>query len=405
MLPFTLLVSYNDSFKDEQGNKHYDYPDVWTSFAKDALTSVFLWTALSLAIVLIAIGVFLRYKNREALKRYATIALSVAVGFAATVIIAMLALTFFDMQESGAVFDIVLYPSVVLGAMIILGAAAVYASMFCSPKTRKITVITALSAAGAALVALLVCLGVYLASGDAEDNNDAAITLSENVALYLCAAAIIALLIFFAFFFGRKDKKGFDSKSVAYASVCIAMSFALSYLRLWKMPQGGSVTAASLLPLMIYSYMFGVKKGIFAGFIYGVLQAIQDPWLIHPAQFLLDYPVAFACIGIAGLFAKTEKLAKLPQVQFGLGAIAASALRFLCHILSGVFAFSEYSTLDNVWVYSMGYNAFVFADIAIVIAVGALVFSYPSFVKTARKFNAAEKKQSEPQQEQDENKN
>ena len=139
MLPFTLLVSYNDSFKDEQGNKHYDYPDVWTSFAKDALTSVFLWTALSLAIVLIAIGVFLRYKNREALKRYATIALSVAVGFAATVIIAMLALTFFDMQESGAVFDIVLYPSVVLGAMIILGAAAVYASMFCSPKTRKIT--------------------------------------------------------------------------------------------------------------------------------------------------------------------------------------------------------------------------------------------------------------------------
>ena len=358
MLPFTLLVSYNDSFKDEQGNKHYDYPDVWTSFAKDALTSVFLWTALSLAIVLIAIGVFLRYKNREALKRYATIALSVAVGFAATVIIAMLALTFFDMQESGAVFDIVLYPSVVLGAMIILGAAAVYASMFCSPKTRKITVITALSAAGAALVALLVCLGVYLASGDAEDNNDAAITLSENVALYLCAAALIALLIFFAFFFGRKDKKGFDSKSVAYASVCIAMSFALSYLRLWKMPQGGSVTAASLLPLMIYSYMFGVKKGIFAGFIYGVLQAIQDPWLIHPAQFLLDYPVAFACIGIAGLFAKTEKLAKLPQVQFGLGAIAASALRFLCHILSGVFAFSEYSTLDNVWVYSMGYNAF-----------------------------------------------
>lgn len=113
------------------------------------------------------------------------------------------------------------------------------------------------------------------------------------------------------------------------------------------MSQGGSVTAASLLPLMIYSYMFGVKKGIFAGFIYGVLQAIQDPWLIHPAQFLLDYPVAFACIGIAGLFAKTEKLAKLPQVQFGLGAIAASALRFLCHILSGVFAFPSRCVLPT----------------------------------------------------------
>ena len=51
------------------------------------------------------------------------------------------------------------------------------------------------------------------------------------------------------------------------------MSFALSYLRIVKMPQGGSITIASLLPLMLYSFMFGTKKGVFAGLIYGVLQA------------------------------------------------------------------------------------------------------------------------------------
>lgn len=388
----SLLVSYGDYFKDENGTKHYDYPDIWTSFAKDSLASVFLWVAVALAAVLIAVGLFLRFRKQEALKSYLIVAISLSVGFAVAVIVTMLALEFMDMNESGAVFGIVLYPSVVLGAVIVLGAAAVYASSFCSKKALKITLISALSAAGAALVALLACLGVYLASGNAEDNNGAVITVSENVALYLCAAGLVAVILFLAFFFGKKDKKGFDSKSIAYASVCIAMSFALSYLRLWKMPQGGSITAASLLPLMIYSYMFGVKKGVFAGFIYGILQAIQDPWLIHPAQFLLDYPIAFACVGLSGLFAKVKKLEKLPQVQFALGAVAASVLRFLAHILSGVFAFSEYSTLDNVWLYSMGYNSFVFADIAIVIAVGALVFSYPSFVKTARKFNAKEEK-------------
>lgn len=385
MLLSSLLVSYNNSFKDENG-KHYDYPDIWTSFAKQSLTTVFLWVAVTLAVILIAVGLLVRWKKAEALKSYFTVALSLAVGFAATVIVAMLALEFYDMAEDGAVFDMVLYPSIVAAGTILLGAAAVYCASLFSKKAQKITLITALSVAGAALVALLVCLGVYLSTGSAEENNGATITLTENVVLYVCAVALIGLLLFFALFFGRKDKKGFDTKAISYAAVCIAMSFALSYLRLWKMPQGGSVTAASLLPLMIYAFMFGPKKGILAGFVYGILQAVQDPWIIHPAQFLLDYPVAFAFIGISGLFGNIKKLDKLPQVQFALGGLTASVLRFAAHVLSGVFAFSEYSTLDNVWAYSMGYNSFVFVDIAVVIVVGVLVFSSPSVIKQVRKF-------------------
>ncbi|MGN1078413.1 MAG: energy-coupled thiamine transporter ThiT, partial [Candidatus Gallimonas sp.] len=175
---------------------------------------------------------------------------------------------------------------------------------------------------------------------------------------------------------------------ISYAAICIAMSFALSYLRIVKMPQGGSVTIASLLPLMIYSYMFGTKKGVFAGFVYGVLQAVQDPWIIHPAQFLLDYPVAFAAIGLAGMFAQVRKLDRLPQVQFALGALVASVVRFISHVLSGVFAFNAYA-FDagmNPWAYSLAYNSFVFIDIAIVIAVGILIFSSKTVVKEARKF-------------------
>lgn len=121
------------------------------------------------------------------------------------------------------------------------------------------------------------------------------------------------------------------------------MSFALSYLRIVKMPQGGSITLASLLPLMIYSYMFGTKKGVFAGMIYGLLQALQDTYILHPAQFVLDYPLAFAGIGLAGMFAKTKALEKLPQLQFALGAVVAGVARFLMHFLSGIFAFGAFA--------------------------------------------------------------
>jgi thiamine transporter len=154
------------------------------------------------------------------------------------------------------------------------------------------------------------------------------------------------------------------------------------------MPQGGSVTLASLLPLMIYAYMYGPRKGVLAGFIYGILQAIQDPWIIHPAQFLLDYPLAFACIGTAGLFARVKPLQKFPQIKFALGAIVAAVLRYASHVLSGTFAFSTTPGSGDAWIYSLAYNSFVFVDLAIVIVVGILVFSVPSFVKTVDRVQA-----------------
>ena len=112
---------------------------------------------------------------------------------------------------------------------------------------------------------------------------------------------------------------------------------------------------------------------------------------------MLDYPVAFAGIGLAGLFANAKKLEKLPQIQFALGAVVASAFRFVSHVLSGVFAFSAYAAEAGmeVWVYSLGYNSFVFVDVAVVIAAGVLAFSSPSLVKQARRFNVAERKREE----------
>ncbi len=395
---FSLLTAYGAYLEDAEGADHYDYPDIWTSFAKDGLQNVFLWAAVALAAVLLLVGILVRYKKAESFKSYLTVAIALAVGFSAAVIIAMLSLEFMDMEESGAVFDLVLYPTVVLGACVVLGAAAIYLGTLFSEKVRKITLYTSLCVMGAALIALLVCLGVYLASGTGEENNGVEITGTENALLYVSAGVLVALLIFAALWLGRKDKTGFNSKAISYAAICIAMSFALSYIAPIHMPQGGSVTIASLLPIMIYSCMFGVKKGIFVGMIYGILQAVQDPWIIHPAQFLLDYPIAFAGIGLSGLFANVKKLDKYPQVQFALGAVLGSVMRYLAHILSGVFAFSEYAfhwetgEALNPWVYSLAYNSFVFADIAIAIAVGVIVFSSKAFVREVRKNRLGERK-------------
>ncbi len=385
----SLLASYTEA--TESG---YVYPEVWTEYAKNNLASVFFYTAIALAVLLFAVGAVVRFKKEEGFKSYLTVAISLACGFSVTVILAMLSLEFMEMAEKGYVFDLVLQPSAVLGAVVVLGIAATYICYLFGETAFKIGKIVSLSAIGAALAALLICVGVYYANGTAEEINGATITIGENVGLYVGALVLVGILLFAALFLGRKDKRGFDSKSIAYAAVCIAMSFALSYLKIpgFTLPQGGSVTIASLLPLAVYSYMFGVKKGIFAGFIYGILQIVQDPWLIHPAQILLDYPIAFAGIGLAGLFADFKPLEKLPQVQFALGTVLGSLFRFVSHVLSGVFAFSEYSTLDNVWAYSLAYNSFVFADIAIVIVVGVLVFCSKSFVKQARKFHTAKER-------------
>jgi len=183
----------------------------------------------------------------------------------------------------------------------------------------------------------------------------------NGVALYLSAGLLVVLTVVSAFLLG-KGKGGFDTKTISFAGICVALSFVLSYIKLWEMPQGGSVTLVSMLPIMIFAYVHGTKKGVFVGMVYGLLQAIQDPWLIHPAQFLLDYPIAFSMVGFCGILGNTKWLENLPQIKFTIGAVITGVLRFACHVLSGVFAFGAYAVDEGqgLWAYSLAYNSFVF---------------------------------------------
>ncbi len=287
-----------------------------------------------------------------------------------------------------ALLKFVLIPVCVLTASIVISATALF--LISKKNNDNGTVLKKwVRILGTINLVILVAVGVLMAiyynqkiSNDGYYNSESAAV--NQPMLYILAGLLIVVLIAVAFIFD-KNSKPLDTRCLATAGITVAMSFGLSYIKLFEMPQGGSITLVSLLPIMIFSYLYGTKKGVFVCFVYGILQAIQDPWLIHPAQFLLDYPVAFAAIGLTGLFNGNKKLQNYPQISFIAGGIIASIARFLSHVLSGVFAFAVYAGDGNVWAYSLGYNSFVFIDIAITLVVGALVFSSKSFLNEMQK--------------------
>ena len=345
------------------------YPVLFDS-ALNAMRSIAFWLTVAIAIAFALCVILLHGDNRKKFLKPAIIAI---IAYAAAVGVALLALT---LSEDGIVV-LLFVPLLIL----ILAVAASAVTLFL--KRNKLVYIITGSVTGAALIAALIRMGVYSADS---------VTMNDQIALYICAILFMGAVIAVSAVVDRKNKFVFDSKSIAYAAICIAMSFALSYLRIVRMPQGGSITPASLLPLMLYAFMFGAKKGIFAGFIYGLLQALQSPdGVIHPAQFVLDFPLAFACMGLAGLFANLKALNKLPQVQFLLGGIIAGLGRFIMHFISGTFAFGAYAPEGQpAWLYSLGYQAgYVLPDVAIAVVAGALALCSPAIVRLIKSKTAA----------------
>ncbi len=356
------------------------YPVLFDS-PLNAVRSVAIWLTLAL-LILGSILLFLLKGERK--RKFIKYSFFFALVYACVLGSLYLIFTF---QEDG-IEKILFIPLLVLLCCII-GSA-----ILLSYKRSATLYALCGSVVALAFVAVFVCMVVHFVSGNGAENNGLTNADVSSLALYVSAALLVCALVAVALFVGKKDKKGFDSKSVTYAGICIAISFALSYLRLVRMPQGGSITPASILPLMIYSYMFGVKKGIFVGFTYGLLQGIQDPYVLHPAQFLLDYPVAYACIGLAGIFSHTKSMQKYPQTQIALGGVIAGLSRFLMHFLSGVFAFGTFAPEGtSPALYSLGYQAgYVLPDIAIAVAVAVFVFSSKTFVRELKKIPYRDRK-------------
>jgi thiamine transporter len=160
-------------------------------------------------------------------------------------------------------------------------------------------------------------------------------------------AVIIILLIFIAM--GGKDKKT-DVRALTVSALMIALATVLGQIKVFSMPQGGSVTLFSLLPIIACGYLLGTRRGVMAGFCVGLINLIFGPYVIHPVQLLLDYPIAFGAMGLSGLAANMKNgLTK--------GYIIGIISRYICAVLSGVIFFGEYAPEGfNAWTWSLWYN-------------------------------------------------
>ena len=341
--------------------------DLFNSTPFDAVATIALIVTAIVAVGLIIAGVIAKRRSPQSVSRFKNIAIGLAAGYSIGVLAPLMYLKISEYASSGYIDFSTFLPIVaIIGVVIILAVTTLIISIFKPEKTEKFAKI-ALTAVIVVFIGFFVTISII---------NNANFTLLGNGALlYIFTAAIIALVAFLTAFVCKKQITD-NTKSIVYAAICIAMSFALSYLRLFELPQGGSITFASLLPLMLYSFMFGGRKGVLAGLIYGMLQFIQSPWFMHPVQFLLDYPIAFAAIGLTGLLRERNIFHKSQVAQFCIGATIATIIRYLSHVISGIFVFGSGDPENyGAVAWSFLYNAFTFADLAIVLVVAILLFA------------------------------
>ena len=168
-----------------------------------------------------------------------------------------------------------------------------------------------------------------------------------------------------------------DTRVLTEAALAIALSFVLGFVVLFKMPYGGAVSL-EMIPLILLALRQGWKVGVVAGAAYGLLDLAIDPFVVHPVQLILDYPLAFGALGLAGLFKPTVRGAVL-------GTTVAVLARFACHFLSGVVLFASVAPEGwNPYLYSAAYNAaylvpsLVIALVVTVVLLKALEGAQPS---------------------------
>ncbi len=184
----------------------------------------------------------------------------------------------------------------------------------------------------------------------------------------VCIAAGIILFIMALLFAGKSsEKKKISTKQLVFCGIAMALGFVTSYIKIFEMPWGGSVTLCSMLFIVLIANWYGVKAGISVGLAYSILQFIQEPFVLSFFQVCCDYFLAFAALGIAGVFAKSPR---------GLikGYIAAVLARGAFHALGGYLYWMSYmpesfpQSLKSV--YPIVYNySFLFAEGLITIVI------------------------------------
>ena len=140
------------------------------------------------------------------------------------------------------------------------------------------------------------------------------------------------------------------TRIMAEIAVSVSLAVICSFIKVWEMPQGGSV-ALTMIPILVISFRRGAYAGFVTGAIYGVISLLIAGVVYHPMSIILDYVLAFGLLGLSGFMYKS--ISGIVKGTFlGVGA------RFISSTVSGAVLFASYAPEgQNPWIYSITYQA------------------------------------------------
>lgn len=169
-------------------------------------------------------------------------------------------------------------------------------------------------------------------------------TIAASPTTILILVGVILLVVALM----RMKKVNFSARMMAHIGLALALAAILHAFKLYHMPQGGSVTLGSMIPILLIAFFYGAETGYLTGFLYGMINLIQDPFILHPVQVLFDYPLPFMALGLAGYF----------KGRYLVGTVVGIIARFLFHFISGIVFFASYAPQGvSPYLYSFLFNA------------------------------------------------
>ncbi len=153
------------------------------------------------------------------------------------------------------------------------------------------------------------------------------------------------------------------TKKLTLSAVMVAMSTVLLFVSklVPSLPNGGQITLASMVPVIFVSLLLGTKWGLVTSFVYALIQMMTgfyppptQNFLSFVAVIMLDYIIAFGCLGFAHFFGR---FFKNDRIKYSVSAAIVVFIRYVCHIFSGVIIWGVYTPKgQGVWAYSILYN-------------------------------------------------
>lgn len=183
------------------------------------------------------------------------------------------------------------------------------------------------------------------------------------------------------------ETKRLNVYALCQCGIFVALATILSFLPVWEMPMGGSVTLASMLPILFIGVKFGYKWGMGASAIYALIQLFQalvkgNVFVYCVGAFsviicvLFDYLIPFCVLGLSG-YAMPKKDGKINVVKVCIVFGVLIFARFLCHFVTGIVIWGQWAPEGmGKFVYSLFYNgSYMLPELVLTVVITALILS------------------------------